>query len=482
MNGVITFLAIVLAMAIIVLAPVLAVPYVSPFGPVVTVTAAECARALVLCFVVAAISGFLIRREENHGSYLLKLFLLALLLRVGIGTAIFVFNGQDFFGGDAWTYDFYGHQQLLGWSGDTYAQTLANVFVGHGIGSGWGMVYLVAAIYAFVGRNMLAVQYFNAVLGAATAPIIFLCAKEVFNNTRVAKVAAIAVGFYPSLVLWSSQGLKDGPIVFSLALCILATLKLGQKLSNAYLGMLVVGLFCVLTLRFYVFYMLLAAIGGAFFVGMKAVSAQSIARQFLIIMVLGLSLTYLGITRYANAQFEQYGTLAEIQRSRQDASSSAQSGFGRDVDVSSTTGALLTIPLGVLYLLFAPFPWQLTSLRQSLTLPEMFVWWASFPLLIVGLWFSLKYRLRQMSPILIFTSMLTLAYSVFQGNVGTAYRQRSQLLVFYFIFVAVGIVLLKEKREEKNRRAREERLQESHRRPEWRRPQPAHVGRATMEG
>ena len=55
------------------------------------------------------------------------------------------------------------------------------------------------------------------------------------------------------------------------------------------------------------------------------------------------------------------------------------------------------------------------------------------------------------SPILIFTVMLTFAYSVFQGNVGTAYRQRAQLLVFYFIFVAVGFVLMKEKREERKR-------------------------------
>jgi hypothetical protein len=47
--------------------------------------------------------------------------------------------------------------------------------------------------------------------------------------------------------------------------------------------------------------------------------------------------------------------------------------------------------------------------------------------------------------------MLTLAYSVFQGNVGTAYRQRSQLLVFYFIFVAVGAVLLKERAEDRRR-------------------------------
>ncbi|MBA3243068.1 MAG: hypothetical protein H0T60_17750 [Acidobacteria bacterium] len=43
--------------------------------------------------------------------------------------------------------------------------------------------------------------------------------------------------------------------------------------------------------------------------------------------------------------------------------------------------------------------------------------------------------------------MLTLAYSIFQGNVGTAYRQRAQILVFYFIFVAVGAVLVKEARE-----------------------------------
>ena len=84
----------------------------------------------------------------------------------------------------------------------------------------------------------------------------------------------------------------------------------------------------------------------------------------------------------------------------------------------------------------------------------MIVWWFSFPLLVLGLWYSLKHRLRQVSPIIIFTTMLTLAYSLFQGNVGTAYRQRSQLLVFYFIFVAVGYELIKERREARRNRLR----------------------------
>jgi bacteriorhodopsin len=83
----------------------------------------------------------------------------------------------------------------------------------------------------------------------------------------------------------------------------------------------------------------------------------------------------------------------------------------------------------------------------------MLIWWVSFPLLVLGIWFTVRHRLRQALPILIFTSMLTIAYSVFQGNIGTAYRQRSQLLVFYFIFVSVGYVLLKERREDRRQQA-----------------------------
>jgi len=340
--------------------------------------------------------------------------------------------------------------QLRGWYGDKYYQTLVDTFVGGGQ-SAWGMVNMVAIVYAALGRNMLAIQFVNSVLGAATAIIIFLCAQQVFQNVRVARIAAIGVAFYPSMVLWSSQGLKDGPIVFCLAVAILATLKLGEKFSLKYAVILACSLFAVLSLRFYVFYMLSVAIAGAFVIGMQKLSATNFARQFVVIVFLGLSLTYLGVTRYANLQVDRFVNLERIQRSRLDAAVSAQSGFGKDVDVSTTQGALSTIPMGMLYLLFAPFPWQLTSLRQSITLPEMIIWWASFPLLILGAWYSIKYRLRQISPILIFTVMLSLAYSVFQGNVGTAYRQRAQLLVFYFIFVAVGYVLMLEKREDKKR-------------------------------
>jgi hypothetical protein len=435
MNGILTFVALVVCVGILLMVP-------SP---------ASGAMAMLLCVALASVVAFLISTTTSDRKFLLRMFVSALLIRMVVGTLIFVFGLQGFFGGDAFTYDSFGYGLFLTWQGDNSSRHVLEAFIGTAGGSGWGMLYLVAIVYQIVGRNMLAVQFLNAVLGAATAPVIFLCAQHIFANSRVARVSSLLVAFYPSLILWSSQGLKDGPIVFLLAVSMLATLRLGEKFSIKYLAVLVAALLGVLSIRFYIFYMLVAAIGGAFTIGMRAVTAERFARQFASMIIVGLAFTYFGISRYASTQLAVYGSLEQLQISRRDATS-AVSGFERDADVSSASGVLSALPSGMIYLLFAPFPWQLSSLRQTITLPEMLVWWASFPLLVLGLWFTTKYRLRQVSPILIFSTMLTLAYSVFQGNVGNAYRQRAQLLVFYFILVAVGLVLVKEKKENMLRR------------------------------
>ena len=77
------------------------------------------------------------------------------------------------------------------------------------------------------------------------------------------------------------------------------------------------------------------------------------------------------------------------------------------------------------------------------------MWWAMIPLMIGGIMYALRNRLRNAFPILFFSVMLTLAYSMFQGNVGTAYRQRTQIQVFLFIFIAVGWTISQERREDR---------------------------------
>ena len=419
-------------------------------GAIMFMAPAQAPGALDVCAATSLPIIIILARGGPERTFLLRLFLIGLLIRLLVGVVIFVGHFEDFFGGDANTYDQFGVFVNAAWHGDKYRAAAFQRFTSAGVGA-WGMLYLVAGVYELIGRNMLAIQFINAAVGAATPAVIYYITQNLFKNARVARLAALLTCFFPSLVLWSSQALKDGIIVLVVALAILTTLRLVQRITVPYVLILTACLLVLLSLRFYIFYMMSAAVVGAFVIGMKSVSAKGLVGRFLAIAVIGLFFTWFGVLRSASTQFARYGNLEAVQKSRLDASRRAESGFGKDEDVRTTEGVLTAIPKGIIYLLFAPFPWQLGSLRQSLTLPEMIVWWLSFPLLVLGFWFAIKHRLREVSPILLFTTMLTLVYSLFQGNVGTAYRQRSQLLVFYFIFMAVGAVLLKERWENQRR-------------------------------
>jgi len=289
----------------------------------------------------------------------------------------------------------------------------------------------------------------------------YLCAQRVYGNRKVARISAYLVAFFPAFVIWSGQLLKDGLIVFLLVLAMTMVLELQRRLSVAAIITLVLSVAAVIPLRFYIFYMLAPAIVGSFIIGASG-SPRVIVRNTVILVVMGLGLTYLGAIRNAGDNFEQFGNLAQVQTSRADLATSAASGFGGDVDVSTTGGAISTIPVGLIYLMLAPFPWQIGSLRSAITAPELLVWWMMVPLMVIGVVWSVRNNLRPSLPILLFSLMLTLAYSITQGNVGTAYRQRTQIQVFLFMFIAAGWTLRKERQENKKiiAMARQRQMQE----------------------
>ena len=421
-------------------------------GSVLFVERQDGASALAVCAAVSLPTILILARRKatEDRAFLMRIFILGVLARVILATVIHQGHMEEFFGGDANTYSLFGSSLAASWHGDKYHLAKYQSFVASGAGA-WGMLYLVAIVYELVGENMFAIQLLNASIGSATSIVVYASAQHIFKNRRVSRLACLLVCFWPSLVLWSAQALKDGLIVLVLALGILCTVKLMNKITVGYLIVLTGCLSALLTLRFYTFYMMVAAVAGSFLLGMKSLNVQAFLGRFLGIVAIGLVFTWFGVAQYAGAQLSRYGNLQMVQLSRQDMARSADSGFMKDVDVNTTEGALTAIPVGCLYLLFAPFPWQLASLRQSLPLPEMIVWWLSFPLLVLGLWYGVKHRLNEVAPIVIFTTLLTLAYSLVQGNVGTAYRQRSQLLVFYFIFLAAGIMIMKERAEDRRR-------------------------------
>jgi len=404
--------------------------------------------AILLTAVVSTVVVVLIRQNTDESAFLIRIFLIGLLARLIFGIFIHVFNLRDFFGGDSITFDAFGQRIVDVWFNNAPVDNWITQKAMSTTTPGWGIHYMVALLYTVIGQNILAAQFFCATFGAATAPLVYVCAHKIFHNRQVGKIAAIMVAVFPAFIIWSGQLLKDGLIIFLIVLAMTMVLQLQEKFNYFAVIFLLFALFGILTLRFYIFYMVAISVAGTFIIGQSG-SAKSIGRGFILLIVMGLALTYLGVLQRAGESFDKFGSLDKVQRSRNDLARSADSGFGGDADVSTAEGAITVIPLGFTYLMLAPFPWQLGGLRQAITIPEMIVWWCSIPLMIVGIGYTIRNRLRNALPILIFTLMLTLAYSIFQGNVGTAYRQRTQIQVFLFIFIAVGWTIRKEKKENK---------------------------------
>ena len=202
-------------------------------------------------------------------------------------------------------------------------------------GPGWGMNYLVGGIYSVLGKNMFAAQSFCAVFGAATAPMVYFCAEKIFHNKRVAKLSALSIALFPAFIIWSSQLLKDGLIIFLLVLAMTMVLQLQEKFNYCVTVSMIFSLSGIITLGFIFFtwwrWPLREVLLSAF-----RIRPSQLSRSTIVLILMGLALTYLGVIRNASVDFERFGSLERVQISRSDLARSADSGFDEDMDVSTT--------------------------------------------------------------------------------------------------------------------------------------------------
>ena len=153
--------------------------------------------AIVMLAICCAIAVPLLLRNTSEQTFILRLFFVGLLARIFFGSIIYIFGLSEFFGGDAITCDFRGAYIADYWRGLTVADSYELTRWTATSGAGWGMHYLVAAIYFIGGRNPLAAQALCWVVGACIGPVVFLCSYQIYKNSNVAKFAGmfIAVGW-----------------------------------------------------------------------------------------------------------------------------------------------------------------------------------------------------------------------------------------------------------------------------------------------
>jgi 4-amino-4-deoxy-L-arabinose transferase-like glycosyltransferase len=300
--------------------------------------------------------------------------------------------------------------------------------------SGYGWVYFVGAVYYVFGRNQLMVQLLNGLMGGITVLVIYAIAAKLFDRSS-ARWAALFMAFFPQMVFWSTGMYKDPPILLCIAVAMYAVVGLRERLSIPIVGMFVVAEVALITLRFYIAYFVAFAALATFVFGQR----RGVVRMVFTYALLGALLfgaLNVAVKQETLEQQATYMNLERLQITRGDQAMWGSSGFGQEYDVSTPAGALATLPIGLTYLLFAPFPWAISGLRQALVVPETLVWYALMPAFVRGLRLGLKRQFRAILPIVVFATSLTFAYALVQGNVGTAYRQRTQVTMFFLIFMA----------------------------------------------
>lgn len=396
------------------------------------------AALLAIVLHLAVTSRIRTAFPRDEAAFLQRLYWWAVLLR---GVVALYLNQEasqqsfaDAFWGDSSTYDYGGLLLSLKWQGEALVTTQVERTI-----SGYGFHYFVGFIYYLFGRNVLLVQFINGAIGALAAVVIYAIARDLFGSPA-ARWAARFMAFFPQMVFWSCAMYKDPAILLCIAASMLAVLRLRQRFTVGYVLLFLGAALSLITLRFYIFYMVVFAVLGTFLFSQRRGPLGSLTGQILLGGALLAGVT-LGVRQETLVRQTAYFDLERVQTARKDQTVQGVSAFGAAYDVSTTGGALLAVPIGFVYLLFAPFPWAISGLRQLLTLPETLVWYALMPSLVRGLRYAVRHRLRDMLPILAFAGTLTLAYSVFQSNVGTAYRQRTQVNMFFFILIGAGLEL-----------------------------------------
>jgi hypothetical protein len=185
---------------------------------------------------------------------------------------------------------------------------------------------------------------------------------------------------------------------------------------------------------------------------------QSIVLAFLmgILAVAGLNAHLSRILPY-----DTEGLLGAVQVSRNDLASTSSGYFSR-ADVSTPAAALRFLPLGIVYFLTVPFPWELGSLRQNLVIPEMIFWLSLYPSIFLGMKLGLRRNYQGTVLLLSLTLPMICFYGLLVGNAGTAYRLRSQVWVLWALFAGWYRQERRERRVKKNALVSDAPMAESH--------------------
>ncbi|MBI4436582.1 MAG: glycosyltransferase family 39 protein [Candidatus Omnitrophica bacterium] len=387
--------------------------------------------------------------------YVLEVFLAAVLLRVCTILPFFVlsYTGVGFHPGFFFASDGYGYHEN-GWQIAQLWEKGLLITPKLLIGSFTGTMpspyeFWNAFIYSFTGKSPLSLFFVNALVGVWSSLFVFLFTEKFFGR-RAARLAMLFSAFWPSLLFWSIQNLRDPMVNLAIFLLMWSALELRYRLSVRFIFTGLISSYVLFKFRMPVCLLILFLI----FIWFLGTSQFYRKMKLLFIVLLVFISVAQGLKFWKNLEgaFKQKMAKASVEAFYttdvsiaqwvdylRTARASGGSAFLKGVDFTNPKQAIVYLPAAMGYALFAPFPWQGGSGSSLLGAFEMSILYLCLPFILGGIRHSLRVMRDQTFLILLVFSFLSLLLALIEGNVGTLFRHRSMMLSFILIFIAVGL-------------------------------------------
>ena len=276
-----------------------------------------------------------------------------------------------------------------------------------------------------------------------------------------ARLSAVLVAFFPSLVAWSSLNLKDADVFFlvlaGLLLAVQMEFDLWLPLRFLGIGVILVALFSLR--QFAAELLALAAVVALVSASPPARWLGSWRHPWLMVgvpvtvlvaatLAVGVAVPRLGAWMYMTGGLEQ---LAHI---RHELGVGARSVTNADPGIGTLAGALRFLPSGMVDFMLRPFPWEPGSELASLTRPETVLYYLLLLPAALGALIALRQSPGRAIPLVTYLVIGALGYGLVISNLGTLYRERAPLQTVIFVFVGVAVGMLRRSEREQVRRGR----------------------------
>ena len=333
-----------------------------------------------------------------------------------------------FFGGDAVTYHVVAKQIMQHWT--------AGAVMPHLPGGKEGFYYLLAGLYWVFGPFSTAGLALNAAFAAGLLPVVSDSTRRLFGEAPVRYVAPLVV-LVPGLFIWTSQLLKEAPILFFIAVAVNCAVRMTERPTFTGVVTFAGAVALLLSFRGHVGFFIAAGLFAGVIVGRRqlltgvAAGAVVLAAMTIVVVVVGVGESGFDIVTGADLQ--------QANVTRQGLAYRTGSGFGEDVDISTSRRAVSYLPVGLVNFLLGPFPWQQGGARQLVAIPDVLVWWWLIPSLWAGYRESRRLLGRRSLLLVLPAAFASGVLALVISNYGTVVREREQLVVILVPLIALGL-------------------------------------------